>query len=286
MIKKTLVRHTLLSKILILNMVFITSWSLFAQDEDRNALFVQERMDSFKFDDNFKSLTLNDALEQGLRENYDQQIRKIQNEQLELNWLDSEHAFWYPTISLTLSSSTQRIGTLRDGETEPVKSSNLPSGTLSLNIEDYTVFNWGKDYLAFLNTKESYQRNKQQLNEKRRDLRHEIIQRYFETIFFRQLETIKKNQLRHSSFLYSMNREKVTLKKVSKREYYQARSEYLRSQSEFYEARRTASKADEALAKLLKDPAGTRYIFREKLNYLPIKTTLEEASSISKKRKH
>ncbi|MCO4793308.1 MAG: TolC family protein [Bacteriovoracaceae bacterium] len=240
-------------------------------------------MNSFKFDDNFKSLTLNDALEQGLRENFDQQIRKIETEQLELNWRDSEQAFWYPTISLNLASSTQRVGTLRDGDTEPVKSSNLPSGTLSLDIEDYTVFNWGKDYLAFLNTKETYQRGKQQLDEKKRDLRHEIITKYFETIYYRQVEKIKKSQLRHASFLYSMNREKVTLKKVSKREYYQARSEYLRAQNEFYESRLNTSKADESLAKVLKDPAGTRYLFRERLKYLPVKTTLEEATKIAKK---
>ncbi len=292
MIIETLTRHTHLVRNLTLSLLTLSCLSSYAQDgeadsaaelSDKNASFVQERMDSFKFDDKFKALTLNDALEQGLRENFDQQIRNYQNTQIELNWLDTDTEFWFPTISLTLSSSTQRIGTIRDGDTEPVKSSNLPGGTVSLNIEDYTVFNWGKDYLAYLNSKETYQREKQQLDEKKRDLRHEIIKSYFESIFYHQVEKIKRVQLRHASFLYSMNREKVTLKKVTKREYYQARSEYLRSQNEFYEARLNSSKADEALAKLLKDEAGTRYIYREKLNYLPIKTTLEEATRISTK---
>jgi outer membrane protein TolC len=290
MIIETLARHTHLVRNLTLSLLVFTILNVHAQDEeansaeelsDKNASFVQERMDSFKFDDKFKAVTLNDALEQGLRENFGQQIRNFENTQLELNWMDTDTEFWYPTISLTLSSSTQRIGTIRDGDTEPVQSSDLPAGTVSLNIEDYTVFNWGKDYLAYLNAKETYQRSKQQLDEKKRDLRHEIVKAYFETIFYHQVENIKRVQLRHASFLYSMNREKVTLKKVTKREYYQARSEYLRSQNEFYEARLNSSKSDEALAKLLKDPAGTRYIFREKLNYLPIKTTLEEATRIS-----
>lgn len=290
MIIETLTRRTHLVRNLTLSLLIFSSAHLYAQDtaeaeasglSDKNASFVQERMNSFKFDDKFKALTLNDALEQGLRQNFDQQIRNYENTQLELNWKDTDTEFWFPTISLTLSSSTQRIGTIRDGDTEPIKSSNLPGGTVSLNVEDYTVFNWGKDYLAYLNAKETFQRGKQQLEEKKRDLRHEIIKSYFETIYYHQVEKIKRVQLRHASFLYSMNREKVTLKKVTKREYYQARSEYLRSQNEFYEARLNASKADEALAKLLKDEAGTRYIFREKLNYLPIKTTLQEATRIA-----
>lgn len=292
MIIETLTRHTHLVRNLTLSLVILVCVNTNAQNaadadtsdlSDKNASFVQERMNSFKFDDKFKALTLNDALEQGLRQNFDQQIRNFEDTQLELNWKDTDTEFWFPTISLTLSSSTQRIGTLRDGDSENVKSSNLPGGTLSLNVEDYTVFNWGKDYLAYLNAKETFQRGKQQLEEKKRDLRHEIIKTYFQTIYYHKVEKIKRVQLRHASFLYSMNREKVTLKKVTKREYYQARSEYLRSQNEFYEARLNASKADEMLAKLLKDEAGTRYIFRERLNYLPIKTTLEEATRISVK---
>ena len=33
-------------------------------------------------------------------------------------------------------------------------SSRVPNGYIGLEMEDYTFFNWGKDYLDFLNTKE------------------------------------------------------------------------------------------------------------------------------------
>jgi outer membrane protein TolC len=240
--------------------------------------YVQEEAGSFKFKDRVVSVTLNGAIEQGLRENYNQQNRKYEDKILELNWTDSKHEFWFPQISLQLNTSSQRIGRLKNGEKTSGTTSPFPTGNLALVIEDYTVFNWGKDYLAFLNSKESYLRGKQQLREKKRTLKHSIINAFFQTLMYKKIEELKKYQLRHTSFIYSMNREKVTLKKVSKREYYQARAEYLRSQNEYYEAKRTAAVSDETLAILLKDPVGTRYIFRERLNYIPIKTTFDEAN--------
>ena len=88
MIIETLARHTHLVRNLTLSLLVFTILNVHAQDEeansaeelsDKNASFVQERMDSFKFDDKFKAVTLNDALEQGLRENFGQQIRNFEN---------------------------------------------------------------------------------------------------------------------------------------------------------------------------------------------------------------
>ncbi|MBT7611118.1 MAG: TolC family protein [Bacteriovoracaceae bacterium] len=245
--------------------------------------YVQEETGSFKFKDQIKTVTLNGAIEQGLRENYEQQKRKYEDKILELNWTDSKHAFWYPQISLQLTSSSQRVGRIKKGEKTGGTTSPYPSGNLAFVIEDYTVFNWGKDYLEFLNSKETYLRGKQKLLEKRRILKHSIINAFFETIMYKKISAIKKEQLRHTSFIYSMNREKVTLKKVSKREYYQSRAEYLRSQSEYFEAKRNTGTADETLAILLKDPVGTIYIFRERLKYIPMKTTFDEALKYAKK---
>jgi outer membrane protein TolC len=245
--------------------------------------YVQEKAGSFNFNDKVVSITLNGAIEQGLRENYNEQQRAFENKILELNWTDSKQEFWYPQISLQLTSSSQRVGRIRNGEKTGGTTSPYPTGSLAFVIEDYTVFNWGKDYLTFLNSKETYLRGKQQLKEQKRVLKHSIIQTYFQTIMYKKISEIKKEQLRHTSFIYSMNREKVTLKKISKREYYQARAEYLRSQSEYFAAKRNAGTSDEALAVLLKDPVGTRYIFRERLKYIPMKTTFDEANKYAVK---
>lgn len=243
--------------------------------------YVQERMGSFKFSDQVKGITLNDAIEQGLRENFNQQNRKYEDKILEMNWQDSKEEFWYPQISLQLNTSSQRVGRWKNGEKTGGTTSPFPSGTLALVAEDYTVFNWGKDYLAYLNSKENFLRGKQQLNEARRDLKHSIIKTFFQTLMYKKIMEVNKIQLRHASFIYSMNREKVTLKKVTKREYYQARAEYLRAQNEYFAAKRASATSDEALALLLKDPVGTKYIFRERLEYIPMQTTFDEANQFA-----
>lgn len=159
----------------------------------------------------------------------------------------------------------------------------MPGGTVGLNIGDYTIFNWGKDYLDYLNAEATYKRNTKILKEKRRDLRHEIIIKYFEVYKTKQVEKVRKNQLRHASFIYRMNREKITIRKIPRQDYYQARAEYLRAQGDYYQSRIEVSVADEEMALLLADEAGTRYLLKDELRYKKLNLNYREAISLSKK---
>lgn len=47
---------------------------------------------------------------------------------------------------------------------------------------------------------------------------------------------IFREQLRQASFIHRLAREKLQLKKIRAQEYYQTRSEYLRSQTEYQQA--------------------------------------------------
>lgn len=242
-----------------------------------------QQVERFDFKDNYKSLALNDVLEQGLRKNHDQQQRVNEDEILDLGWKDTWEDFWVPKLNITLSSGEQLIGEIREGGKGRTGRSHVPAGTLGLNIGDYTVFNWGRDYLNYLNAQDSYRRNTEILKEKRRDLRHDLIIKYFEIYKTKEVEKIRRNQLRHASFIYRMNREKITIRKIPRQDYYQARAEYLKAQNDYHDAKIAASVADEEMAFLLADTPGTRYLLLDELDYRQLNMAYNEAIDMSKK---
>mgnify|MGYP003974467017 CR=1 FL=1 len=242
-----------------------------------------QRGDSLTFKEKVKAISLTDVIEKGIRANYTEQERKHEKEILDIGWEDSWSDFWMPQLTLTLSTSEQRVGTLKKGGIENSRTSDVPGGVLGLSMGDYTVFNWGKDYLAFLNTKTTYNRSTKKLKELRRDLKHDLIIKYFEVAAFQEIQTLRKEQLRHSSFVYRLNREKITLKKIRKQDYYQARAEYLRAQTDFHQSKVDASVVEEELAEQITDAPGTKYLLRERLVYQPLNTTIDESMAMVSK---
>ena len=240
-----------------------------------------QTVDRFKVD-SLKTLDLTSAIEQALRANYNQNQRDLDQKILDLNWKDTKESFWLPQLSLSLQTSDQRIGRLKSGGSETGTSKDV-NGSLSLGFQDYVIFNWGKDYLAYLNQRESYKRSTREFKEQRRALRHTTIIKYFELNYLKKIVEIYRKQLRNTSFVYRFTREKVATKKVNKQEYYQARSEYLRAQNSFQEVSNRLRIAEEEMAFHIADPPGTRYLLKDKLNYQKLQMPLSEAEEIAQK---
>lgn len=228
-----------------------------------------------------KALSLSGAIEQALRANYDQNQRDYNQEILDLNWEDTKEAFWLPQLSLNLTTSDQRISQIKAGDEGQVGLPRRPTGSLSLGIQDYVLFNWGKDYLQYLSDRESFLRSTTRFKEQRRALRHQVIIKYFEVAYLQRLTEIYRRQLRHASFVYRYNKEKVSIRKIGKQEYYQARSEYLRAQNSFQEINNQQRVAEEELAFLLTDDPGTRYLLKDQLDYKRLQMPLEDAEKIA-----
>ena len=254
-----------------------------AQKQTETEIYVQEA-DKYKLTDSYKNLQLNDVIEQGLRKNYDQNLRGQRQELNEIAFSGVKSAFWLPELKVSLTTDDQKIATLRSSERQPTNPhSTSPSGTLGLSLGDYTVFNWGKDYALYLNKKGIFERNTQIYNESKRELKLDLINSYFSLMSSKNIEKIRQDQLRQTSFVYRLSKEKITVGKTSKQDYYQARSEYLKSQNDYHEAKITADQTDENVAFQIADPVGTKYVINENLDYRRIKITLDEALKISEK---
>jgi outer membrane protein TolC len=248
-----------------------------SQKTTETEMYVQEAQ-KYKINDTFKNLQLNDVIEQGLRKNYDQNIRGQKQELNEIAFSGAKNAFWLPELKVTLTTDDQKIANVRSSSRAPTApNSTSPTGVLALSLGDYTVFNWGKDYALYLNTKAAFDRNTQIFSESKRELKLDLINSYFSLMTSKNIEKVRQDQLRQASFVYRLSKEKVTVGKTSKQDYYQSRSEYLKAQNDYHQAKIVSDQADESVALQITDPIGTKYILNETLEYKRLKITLEDA---------
>lgn len=232
-------------------------------------------------DISYEPLSLAAAIEKGLRENYNEKDRVFQKMTLDYNWFDTKESFYLPRVTLELDTNEQRISRLKRGAIDDPGNGRGATGTLSLTVADYSVFNWGKDYLEYLNDKDTYLRSKKRLSESKRSLKFQIILKYFEVDYLKKVARIRKTQLRHASFVYRFSREKISLRKIGKQEYYQARSEYLKAQEEHRIAALALKNSHEELALLIADESGTRYVLKNSLKFTPLTITITDAQKLA-----
>jgi len=232
---------------------------------------------------NIKNLDINTAIEQGLRLNHDQHLRQFEGELVDLNWKDSYYSFWFPQVDIVMTSS-ELLSSLNQKTQEPANNFKAPTGSVGIEVKEYSLFNWGKDYLQYQSDKNTYQRNVQVLSEQKRELKLLLLAEYFNLITLKKIEFFKKEQLRHASFVYRLNKEKFTLNKIRKQEYLQSRDEFLRAQDEYQEAIMNAAVGDEKIAYLIGDTSSTRYTIKENIIYKRLFIKQEEAFQMSTQR--
>lgn len=228
-----------------------------------------------------RSINLREILEEGLRKNVDEKIRKHQRVKFDLAFQDDLETFWYPDLNLVAQSGPQSVRRLYEDTDDGEGLTNHPNGYFGLSVGDYTVFNWGKDYLNYLNSKNSYQRNKQVLIEQRRALRFKLIAQYFNLVRAKKILRLRKEQQRHTSFIHRLAREKLSLKKIKPQEFFQTKAEFLLAQTKYQEANFQAALHDELLANLLGDDIQTTYKPQEILKFKMLGTNQSESLKLA-----
>ncbi len=226
-----------------------------------------------------RPLDLRSVLEEGFRKNPFEQIRTQQKEQIELRRKDVNQGFWLPKVSLEMLASNHRMDRFHTSSqsTQTMGAQQSPTGSVGLVMDEYSLFNWGRDYLQYLNDKSNLTRQNQQLHEARRRLKFNLISQYFNLIRFKEIARIKLEQLRQTSFIHRLAREKLNLRKIRAQEYYQTRSEYLRAQTEYQQAQYEVGLEEERMANALGDDYQPGYRTIEQLKYLGLNTNMDEA---------
>lgn len=224
------------------------------------------------------SISLEEAIAKGLRKNNMQKTRDFQRQIFKLEWKDAYEGFWYPQLNLTVATGPHHIESLYN-DVEENALAETPGGFVGLEFEDYSLFNWGRDYLEYLNSQATYIRRNQALEEQRRALRFQIIDQYFYLARTKQIREVKKSQLRHASFIYRLAKEKLSLGKIPKQESLQAKEEFLRSHKEFQAINAQVAQEEQKMARLLGDDLETGYALANQLKFAPL--TIKENESLA-----
>ncbi|MFP5457737.1 MAG: TolC family protein [Bacteriovoracia bacterium] len=224
-------------------------------------------------------IELRTAIEEAMRRNPFEQVRINTNAQIDLLKSDLFETFWMPNLTLDLNTSNQRYDRIYKSQSQPqgLGSQVSPNGTFGITIQDYNVFNWGRDYLAYLNDKNTLKREEQKLTEARRRLRFSVIAQYFALVRAKEFVQIYREQLRQASFIHRLAREKLQLRKIPAMEYYQTRGEFLRAQTEYQQSLFDVAHEEEKLSNLLGDEYRPAYKIVEQLKFTTLGTTNDEA---------
>ena len=232
---------------------------------------------------NYKPISMKAAIQQGIQKNHGVGIRDHQRGVLNLTWEGQWSAFWLPTIDFTMSVDPYRILRLRNSTDLVGAQSKHTGGSLALNFGEYNIFNWGKDYLAYLNNKQDFKRGIQSLTESDRQLKFDVITAYSNLVSQYQILLAQRLFLRHASYVYKLTKEKIAAKKISGQEYYQTRVLYMKAYQEYLEAKRNWINDNEKLAFLIDDEPSTRYIVSEELRFIHLEKELLSLMDVGKK---
>lgn len=232
-----------------------------------------------KTSDSGRVLDLRSVIEEGLRRNPNERIRGEQREQIDLLKTNLWQSFWLPQVGLELVSGDHRIDRIRESSqsTPTMGAQNAPTGYLGLAIDNYTLFNWGRDYLAYQNQNETLKRARIALGEARRRLKFSLITQYFNLLRIKANMRFYQEKLKQASFIHRFSREKLQLRKIRAQEYYQTRSEYLNSQTQYQEALFQVGETEREMAVVLGDDYQGSYRSIEQLRYTTVNVSMEEA---------
>lgn len=226
-----------------------------------------------------KTLALKVVLEQGMREHPEEKIRAFQDSILEIDQKNNfDHAF-VPHIGFSIKTDNQRIHNFYSGDALSTSSRN-PMGYAGIEVDNYSVFNWGKDYLRYKMQDETLQRQRSSLDEKRSELKLDLIAFYFQLVGAKHQEAIARDFIRHASYIYRLAKEQSSNQKIRRGEYLQARSLYLWAQQNYYRKRREANSYDRQMAVFLGDPSNTVYTVYESLDFKKMHYSADSAQQV------
>lgn len=235
----------------------------------------------FKFDqdrDNYRNIELRSIIEEALRRNPYEQVRGNENARIELLKDDVFDGFWLPNLSLDVSASNHRYDRVYTSSSDSSSTAvQSPDGSVGIAIKDYTLFNWGRDYLQYQNDMHNLTRARQRLVEARRKLRFTTIDQYFNLVRVKEFLKIKREQLSQASFIHRLSRERLQMKTISALQFYQTRGEFLRAQTEYQQALFDVGQEEQRMANLLGDDYRPSYRPQEQLKYTGVNTTITEA---------
>lgn len=251
---------------------------------DEDLLLYQEKKKSDNKAPAKQTLNLRFVQEKALRAGLQSKQFRVDLELAELSYKTSLHQMFYPSFALTGSAnSTYTYGQYPNALSQSVgntyDSKGFPRTSLSLGLGEFTLYNGGKDTLAYKQALITWMRTKEQLVDKDRDTRFQALVAFAKHQSDREKLDAAERYLNLSISLARLVKTRVQNKKAQKDEYFSALNDVLEARNNLENARLQADQSLWDLNKILGDPIGEDYKLDGKLDFRPLKMGLNEALS-------
>lgn len=229
-------------------------------------------------------LTYKQAIEKALENNNAIKQLRIGFRQSEIAYKNAWDTFYLPQLSINASSnSTYTLGSL------PPAFSKAPIGTpihgfpttnVTLGLGSYTLFNFGKDFKTFENSRLQWVRQQQQLIEAIRSKRNEVTNLFF--AYKAALEKLDATQrsVRVSEAIVDLIKSRVRLGKATVTEIKSSESDLGTAKINYNQNAGNTKSSLWRLNEILYDAVGTEYIIDEPVKFIPINISIREALQI------
>lgn len=222
-----------------------------------------------------ESLNLNQALTRARTGSRQLKINELVLESEELNFDDAWDRMYIPRISLNASvESVKQIGVMPGSSAETLGATGInygyPYSRLSIDIGQYTLFNFWRDQLAYEKSRLGFDRAKERYAELDRNTRFNIIRTYFLLWTTQEkLDAAKRSYMVASAILDLVNSQ-VRLGKAGQNEISSASVDKLFAATQVNEIQSFVVQTQRQLALLLGDPVDTQYKLSSAIKYAQI----------------
>ena len=232
-------------------------------------------------------LTLDAAIHKAYADNRTIQQRRLTFETSKLNYFDAWDLMFLPSVNLQLKSTSDfTMGRLPFGTTPASQAGDasaahgFPAGAISLNLGQYTLFNFWRDQIVYEQAKLNYERERERVGEVERQVRFQIITEYFRLKTEQEKLEAARRSVAISESIVNLVKSRVRIGKATESDVSSSNVDLLTAKSLFNDQERTVTTEQRNLNILLGDPVDSRYLLKSELQYVHLSIGYDDALKI------
>jgi outer membrane protein TolC len=223
-------------------------------------------------------LSLSTAIGRALTNNADVRDQHMSLRAAELSFEDAWDRMYLPTIALNLNSSgTKTVGHVPGKNTDLVGNSKdehgYPTSSAELNLGSYTLYNFGRDKIAFDQSKLGWIRTQESFEESKRNVKFQVIIQFWTLKTALDKLDASNRSVEIAQAIVDLQESRLPLGKASSNDVSSSMIDLLNVKNLRDQNETSAKNYLWTFNILLGDPVGTKYKIEEEIKFLPIKVT-------------
>lgn len=232
-----------------------------------------------------EALTPKSAVERALSRNRTIQQQRLFLESAEIGYDSAWDTMFLPSVSLNLSTTSERTIGKIPGAPEPApglgtESRGYPASNATLTLGSYTLFNFWKDWIVYEKARLDWRRQQELYSEGVRAIRFQVLTALLRFKIEQEKLDASRRSVTIAQAILGLVRSRVKLRQAAESDVSSSQLDLLTAENAQSAQETSAKAANWDLNLLLGDPVGTHYLVRETTRYAPLKMNVDEATRI------